>query len=506
MDDKGRVRDEIRRKITFGINRIGILYYSQVLIDPEKYDLNYQYDHFHFQEKRTFEPGFFRHIFMLSHKSPNFQSNRSFIMKIILRDLSAGRFNTDQLSGNVDLVSFHNKNKNGDYGPRHSRRMLNDELKELVYENRRVDPEDRKISYNSAFSIDPTKTYQIFDKAKEMFDEEKRQILKDQKSEMNHLRAISLKEIYHEIWSDLVVLQEKMLNILESFDDEIKSSEYFSVLHNEVYTFSSYFIILSNHINSICEIFWFMKKGKDKRTSILHSYPVLKVDMNDIDKTLSIMDSVGWNSKDIALRLINVPDALMSFGFDSLALKLSEKLMTLCRNTELGATTSLEFISLLRNQGKYEEMLKISTFTIENYSLANDRLLFGLLKIRNAEALAFNGKRNEAVNELEEIFNIRCQFIENYIPYSTRVTQTFDFVLKEKRSLNDAGSIPERVSILLNLICSTLRIDEYCLAKKYLEELLYTESNYFKREDAFDLFLHLNKVYNDMIFRCNPKK
>ena len=506
MDENEEVREDLRRKIMFGINRTAILYNAQRLTDPEKYDFRYQWDHLWFQVRRTGEPGFFRHIFMLSHKSPNFQSNRSFVMKIILRDLCAGRFNTDQLSGVADLESFHKKNKIGDYEPRHARRRLNEELKDLVVEKGRVDPDERKISYGSAFSIDPTKLDPILDEANKMWEEEIRQRPRDLQNGISQFRAISLKEIYHERWSDLIVLQKRMLDTLGTFDDEIKSGAYFSALHYEVSSFSRYFIILSNHINSICEIFWFMKKAEDKRASLLHSRPVLKVDKNDIDKTLSIMYSIGWNSQDIVIHLISVPAALMSFGFNSLALELSNDIMVLGRNTEMEAATGLEFISMLRNQGKYKEMLEISMSTIENYSLGKDQLLFGLLKIRNAEALALNGKHNLAVNELEEIFSIRDRFRGSYVPYVDWINQTSDYVLTEKEPLPDAGSIPVRVSILENLITAALRISEYCRAKKYLEELFDTESNYFKREDALDSFLNLNRVYNEMIFRCKSKQ
>lgn len=429
----------------------------------------------------------------------------SFIMKVILRDLCTGGFNTDQLSGEAELESFHKKNKIGDYNPRHARRMLNDELKNLIYKKGRIDQDKRKISYGSAFNMDPTKLGSIPDEAKKMWEEEIGQILGDQQNRIIFTKTSFLTEIYPERWSDLVVLKKKMLDILESFDGEIKSTAYFSSLQYEVSSFSPYFNILSNYINSLSEIFWFMKKSEDKRASILDSHRDFKVDEKDIDQTLTIMHSIGLNNRDIALRLVSVPHALISFGFDSLALELLNRITALAKNTEIERKIGLEYVSMLRNQEKYTEMLEISTNLIENYGLDKDRLTFILLKIRNAEALSFNGNQNLAVKQIEDIFRIRDQFGGSYNPNINIFNKLIEYELTEKESLPEAGSVPVRVSILKNLISAALRIGEYCLAKKYLEELFDSESNYFKREDALDSFLNLQQVYNKMIFRCDPR-
>lgn len=506
MDENKEITENLRRKIMFGINRTALLYNAQRLADPDKYDFQYQRDYFLFQDWRAKDSGFFRYIFQVSHDSPNFQSNRSFIMKAILRDLCTGGFKTEQLSGGAELESFHKKNKIGDYNPRHARRMLNDELKNLIYKKGRIDQDERKVSYGSAFNIDPTKLGSVPDEAKKMWEKEIGQILGDQQNWIRLSKTIFLKEIYPERWSDLVVLKKKMLDILGSFDDEIKATSYFSALQYEVSSFSPYFIILSNHINSLSEIYWFMKKSEDKRASILHSHRDFKVDEKDIDQTLTIMHSIGLNNRDIALRLVSVPHELMLSGFDSLALELFNRLMALAKNTEIETKIGLEYVSMLRNQEKYTEMLEISTNLIENYGLDKNRLTFILLKIRNAEALSFNGEQNLAVKQIEEIFSIRDQFRGSYTPYINRINNILEYELTEKESLQEAGSVPVRVSILENLISAALRISEYCLAKKYLEELFDSESNYFKRVDALDSFLNLQQVYNKMIFRCDPRK
>ena len=109
------------------------------------------------------------------------------------------------------------------------------------------------------------------------------------------------------------------------------------------------------------------------------------------------------------------------------------------------------------------------------------------------------------MNELEAIYLTRDEFKGSYVPYNNAIKQSLDFVLAENQPLTDADSVPVRVSILINLIGASLRIREHCLAKKYLEELFESESSYFKRDDAMDLFLNLNKAYTETILRCNPK-
>lgn len=486
----------------FGINRTAILYNRERLTDPEKYDFWYQWDHLWFQVRRARDPGFFRHTFALSHKSHNFESNRSFVLKLILRDLCAGKFNPEQLSGIVDLEAVHKKNKRGDYEPRHARRRMNEELKELVIKKGRVDSDERIISYSSAFRIDPDNTDPILEKAKGMWEEEVRGGQRDQSSAVNKSKPIFLKEVYPERWKDLISLQKEMLKVMSTFGSDIREGKYFPHLLDEISSFSPFFIILGNHLNSICEIFWFMKKNRKTRASLLVSEPTFKIDISEIENSLTLIESIGWKPADIVINLFYVPDALIFFGFENLALKVMDKFMRYEYDGQMGASLGLEYVALLRNQGKYKKMLDLSEMTIKRYQLEGDKFTSALLKIRNAEALALNGKRKEAFDVLEEIFERRDEFKGNYVPYNDEMKKLFDFVLTEKEPTPKSGSIPIRVSLLENIIGASLRISEYCLAKKYLEEIFETEVEYFKRDDALDSFLRLNEVYTEMIFKC----
>lgn len=233
MDDE-EIREGIRRMIMFGVNRTAILYNKERLNDPEKYDFWYQWDHLWFQVRRAREPGFFRHTFGLSHKSHNFESNRSFVMKLILRDLCVSKFNTEQLSGIVDLEFIHKKNKSGDYEPRHARRRLNEELKELVVKRGRIDPDERKISYSSAFRINPDGTDPMLEKAKGMWEEEIKSGQRDQSSAVNKSKPIFLKEVYPERWVDLISLQKEMLKVMSTFETGIREGGFFPHLLDEI--------------------------------------------------------------------------------------------------------------------------------------------------------------------------------------------------------------------------------------------------------------------------------
>jgi hypothetical protein len=297
-----------------------------------------------------------------------------------------------------------------------------------------------------------------------------------------------------------------MLTTLGTLDDEVRISPYFKALHLEVSEFSPYFINLCNHLNSTCEIFWFMKKKEESRANLLQSPQVLKVYDNDIDKTLSAMQSIGWDSQHIVSRLMSTPDALISSGFLGQALKLSKELVVLSMGTEIWGETCLELISMLRNQKYYGEMLELSTSIMKNVGQVKDQFLSALLRIRHAEALGLNGKHSLAVNELEKIFSARNQFTGNYVPYGSIVFQTFRYVLTEKEPSPNEGSVPVKISVLENLSFAALRIREYCLVVKYLKELLYGEADYFKRDDALNSFLDLHRIYNEMTFKCNSKE
>ena len=163
-------------------------------------------------------------------------------------------------------------------------------------------------------------------------------------------------------------------------------------------------------------------------------------------------------------------------------------------------------VPMLRNQKYYGEMLELSTSIMKNVGQVKDQFLSALLRIRHAEALGLNGKHSLAVNELEKIFSARNQFTGNYVPYGSIVFQTFRYVLTEKEPSPNEGSVSVKISVLENLSFAAYRISEYCLAMKYLEELLYGEADYFKRDDTLDSYLSLSKIYNEMIFKCNSKK
>ena len=505
MVEESELKEELRKKIMFGINQMAILYNNERINNPEKYDFFYQWDYLWFQIRRASDPGFFRHIFMLSHKSPNFHSNRLFVTKMILMDICAGKFNTDQLSGIPSIDSVHKKNKEGDYHPRQTRRRLNEELREVVFKKDRQDLDERKLSYITVFNVETSKTSSLLKKAEKMWKAELNSQYIDEQSVIEQSKPIFLQEIYPERWNDLKELQKKMLEIMQSFEVEIKNSKFFSALYDEIKTFTTLFVTLSNHINSICEIFWFMKKESPKRTALLISQIAFKIDESDIEKTFSIMTSIGWSPTNIVNDLILVPGALLFFRQEKLAISLIKSLITLENNDALSLPLSLNFIAILRDAGKYKEMLELSNTIIEKYNTNNDLFTLALLKIRNAEALSLNGKHIESVTKLEEIFEKRDQFKGYYVPYRKAIKLAFDYILKENEPKPEEETVPVRVSILENLLHAAYRISEYCLVKKYLEELFESESEYFKREDATDSFINLNDLYTKVILRCESK-
>jgi len=206
-------KENIRNMIVFGINRTAILYNIERINDPEKYDLQYQQDHLDFQERRSKDPAFLRYIFEQSHNSSNFESNRKFILKTVLMDLCEGKFNTYQLSGIADLESFHIKNKEGNYNPRHSRRMLNDELKELVIKKGRGDDDERKINYTTAFTMKYDNIDSSMEQAKKMWEDEVKTNLENSDNSLYVSMTGFLMQIFPEKWDDIMHMQDVMIKI-----------------------------------------------------------------------------------------------------------------------------------------------------------------------------------------------------------------------------------------------------------------------------------------------------
>ncbi len=502
-------REELRDMITFGINRTAILYNKERLSDPIKYDFQYQQDRLYFQERRSHDPAFFRYIFAEAHKSTNFESKRRFILKAVLRDLCIGEFNTSQLSGVIDPVSdqfpksFHSKNKEGDYNPRHSRRMLNEELNELVVKKGHGDDDERNINYTTAFSIKPDKVDPSLEKGKSMWEDELKNNSENTDDILSISMTASLMQIFPEKWDDIMHLRDIMLNTLWSFGGDITADSNFTALYNEIKSISPYFLMLYEHINAISEISWFMRKENIKRASIFAAKPQLVVSETDIEKTMEILKNSRMENSMVIHLLMPATDSLMNYGFSDVAIFLMNKLIAKNDDVGLAGEMALEFSALLRDSTKYSEMLAFTEDADRNLDSQQDLFVLALLKIRYAEALAFNGRRNDAIIILNEMFSKRDQFTGEYMASLNLIKNTSNYVLTENKKVLKSNTTPIRVSLLLNLIFASLRIKEYCLAEKYIEEIFNTENDFLKKETSTDMFLKLSETYIYVIRKCN---
>lgn len=499
----------IRNMITFGINRTAILYNKERLSDPIKYNFQYQLDHLRFQRRRSHDPAFFRYIFAEAHKSTNFESKRRFILKAILRDLCIGEFNAFQLSGMIDfeseesLESFHIKNKEGDYTPRHSRRMLNEELNELIVKKGHGADDERKMNYTTAFTMRYDKIDPSLEQGKKMWEDELKNNPETTDDILNISMTASIMQIFPEKWEDIMHLREIMIHTLSSFDGDITADSNFAALYNEIKSISPYFLMLYEHINGISEMLWFMRKENIKRASIFAAKPQLVVSKADIEKTMEILKNSGIENSMVIYLLMPATNSLMHYGFSDIAIFLMNELIAQNNDFELAGEMSLEFSALLRDSTKYSEMLAFTENASKNLDSQHDVFVPALLKIRYAEALAFNGRRNDAIIILNEMFSRRDQFTGEYIPTLNLIKNASDYVLTENKKVLKSNTTPIRVSLLSNLIFASLRIKEYCLAEKYIEEIFNTENDFLKKETSTDMFLKLSETYIYVIRKCN---
>ena len=196
-------------------------------------------------------------------------------------------------------------------------------------------------------------------------------------------------------------------------------------------------------------------------------------------------------------------NSLMHYGFIDVAVFLMNKLIALNDDIELAGEMALEFSALLRDTGKYSEMLTFTEDVDRNIDSQQDLFVLALLKIRHAEALAFNGRYNDAIIILNDMFSRRDQFTGEYVPTLNLIKNAYDYVLTENKKVLKSNTTPIRVSLLSNLIFASLRIREYCLAEKYIEEIFNTENDFLKKETSTDMFLKLSETYIYVIRKCN---
>jgi hypothetical protein len=141
----------------------------------------------------------------------------------------------------------------------------------------------------------------------------------------------------------------------------------------------------------------------------------LQVIPDDINKTLEEMRQI-FTPVEILSRLYGVPEALLWYGYKEESVLFMKILMDLEASELEKIELEIEYAALLRNLSMYKEMFSVINVAISNYKGENNTLEYALLKIRHAEAVAFNGAKQEAIKELDEIFQRRREFNGNYTP------------------------------------------------------------------------------------------
>ncbi len=196
-------------------------------------------------------------------------------------------------------------------------------------------------------------------------------------------------------------------------------------------------------------------------------------------------------------------NSLMHYGFIDVAVFLMNELISLNDNIQLAGQMAVEFSAVLREAGKYSDMLTFTENASKILDSQQDIFVRPLFKIRHAEALAFNGRHNDAIIILNDMFSKRDQFTGEYIAYKDLIKNTSNYVLTEDEKVLESNTTPIRVSLLLNLIKASLRMKEYGLTEKYIEEFFNTEKEFLTKETSTDILLNLNDTYIDVIRKCN---
>jgi len=381
--------------------------------------------------------------------------------------------------------------------------MLNEDLNELVVKKGHGDDDARNINYTTAFSIKHDKIDPSLEQGKNMWEDE----VKNNYDNTDNILPISMTafimQIFPEKWKDIMHLREIMIHTLSSFEGDIKVSANYIALEGEVGPISPYFIMLYEHINAISEISWFMKKDSSKRASILVAKPQLIVNVSDIQKTVEILKKSGMEYSQIMELLVLAKTPLIYYGFIDVAVFLINELISLNDNIQLAGKMAVEFSATLREARKYSDMLTFNENASKILDSEQDIFVHALFKIRHAEALAFNGRHNDAILILNDMFSKMDQFTGDYIAHKDLIKNTSNYILTEDEKVLESNTTPIRVLLLLNLIKASLRIKEYCLTEKYLEEFFNTEKEFLKQETSTGILLNLNDTYIDVIRKCN---
>lgn len=495
------IRTNIRNAVYHAVDRSGLLTYEARFKNKVKADLNYQYDNYIFQKRRALDPGFFRYIFKVCRESPNFLSERQFLLKTFLTDISKDDFRIKEVSGSPK--PYHTKNKEGDFEPRHARRIVRERMDHAFSEQTTHADDQRFVTYQSVFNPRSRIDASASKTSKDLWATEVQNTISNEE-EMVALRHNStLIELLPEVWEDRRVLSRESTEIIKRgpFGD----TDYAIQMSQEISSFSDIFRVFCNNMNSLAEINWFMGKEHHKRASFLKGRYPFAYTTGDLDKVLGSIKNLLASNEDYLKRI--APEATSSFLWLRIP-EISERFMNIrmsfSKDEKEKCVTFIERTAFMRDIGKKDLMLESGRLAVSFCQNNSDPYSIALAKIRYAEALCFNGMKKEGIELLSEVDRERGSIKGSHLSMSSEKRNAIEGLKEETYTeLDTEVSMPGSLAILLNLRMVAERIKECRLEIEYLESAFTEGKEFLQSREGTNHQIYLSSRYSQLLYNCS---
>lgn len=493
------IRANIRYAVYNAVERSGSLTYEARFKNKVKADINYQYDNYMFQSRRALDPSFFRYIFKTCRESPNFISERRFLLNAFLTDISKGDFRIKEVSGNPK--PYHTKSKVGDFDPRHARRIVRERMGHAFSEQPVAADDQRFIRYKSVFNPISGIDADASKISKDLWAIEQQKTRSNEREMEVLIYNSTLIELLPEVWEDRKTLYRESIDIIKK--SQFGDTGFAVQMSQEINSFSDIFRVFCNNMNSLAEINWFMGKEHQKRASLLSRSYLFSYTEVDLEKVLGSIKNLITPYENYLKSLgIYAASTFLWLRIPEIAERFMDILESLSKDDKERCLTFIERTAFFLNLGKREQMLESGKRAVSYCQ--NDSYSLALAKTRYAEALFFNGIKREATELLSEVDMTRTSIIGFQPSKSLERRVALESINGEANNkVNSERRMPSSLAILLNLRMVAERIGDCLLEMKYLESAFSEGKEFLQSKEGTDHLIYLSSRYSQLLHNCH---
>ena len=420
----------------------------------------------------------------------------------VLRSVIHGKFRTKDISNSPFGRAYHQKDKSGKYHERQSRRLVNEQFRDVFSKVASGGADSRKMEYTSVFAGSSTPKAPVDLIPNSLWGREADALLNDDDQRISVAFSSFIYEYLPEVWRDRHKFRIEIIEMMKGMprgDDGL-----YALVWREVDAWSDIFLVLYNHISAPAEINWFMRKRMDRRARVLSGQYAFAYGKTEFEEVLQYLETANSQHGKIADMLILGSASFAFFQHQEISLALLDRGIECAEDKSETCLLLIEKATLLREMKRYQDMLTAGEKAVEVCKSCGDLFSEALASIRCAEAKHYSGDEEAAIDLLNEVESLQERLNGSYVPSMRALSFSSKKLLKEDSIKPNYDEIrtPLRIALYVNLIAATRRMGNCRLEMHFMEVLLSLDDDYFKTVEGTSMFISLSRRYSVLLFSC----